>query len=414
MWRFAASTDPPSPADDAGTLVQPATPRRLPAADESTMPSSDSNLSPSGAAVGRSHTLEATPLRRYFEAAASYEASDLLLRGGHPPRVRLKGKLQPLKTDGVDPAAMQEWVINALSPTLRHQLEADGSVDLGVSISSKHRFRVNIFYTRGILAMAARLLSLEQLDFEKLCLPTVLGDIALARDGLVLVGGVTGAGKTTTIAAMLQHINHHRACHIVTLEQPIEFLYVEDKAMIHQREVGVDVPGFAVGLRALMRENPDVVLIGEMRDQETFETALRAAETGHLVFGTIHAPSITQMFTRIYDLFPPDHQPIIRNMLAGQLRAFICQKLLPTTLETPSRVPALEVLRQSPPTRKAIADGRENELEKVMRDGRDDGMRSMIDSLVAWVEKDYIAPRTAEAVAPSAEELRMRLRGIVS
>ncbi len=368
----------------------------------------------SDAVVGRSHTLADTPLRRFFEAAVTYGASDLLIRGGLAPRVRLKGRLQPLKTEPVDPGQMHAWVFESLSPKLAAQLEADGAIDLGVSISPRHRFRVNIFYTRGVLALAGRLLGLEQLNFEKLNLPPVLGEIALADHGLVLVGGVTGAGKTTTIAAMLQHINRTRACHILTLEEPIEFVYIEDKAMIHQREVGIDVPTFAKGLRALVRENPDVVVIGEMRDRETFEAALRAAETGHLVLGTIHAPSTSHMFTRIYDLFPPDHQPMIRAMLAGQMRAFICQKLLATTREQPPRVPAVEILLQSPPTRKHILDGRENELEAVIRERRDAGMQTMLDSLVALVEKDYIAPRTAEVAAANAEELRMRLRGIVS
>jgi twitching motility protein PilT len=386
-------------------------PRPAPSAE----PAAPTDQSPgANAAVGRSHTLAQTPLRRFFEAAVTYGASDLLVRGGQSPRVRLKGKLQPLKADPVDPDQMHAWVYESLSPKLLAQLEAEGAVDLGVSISPRHRFRVNIFQTRGVLALAARLLGLEQLDFEKLHLPPVLGQIAAGEHGLVLVGGVTGAGKTTTIAAMLQHINRTRACHILTLEEPIEFVYIEDKAMIHQREVGVDVPTFAMGLRALVRENPDVVLIGEMRDRETFEAALRAAETGHLVFGTIHAPSTTHMFTRIYDLFPADHQPMIRAMLAGQMRAFICQKLLATTREQPSRVPALEILMQSPPTRKHILDGRENDLDAVIREHRDAGMQTMLDSLVALVEKDYIAPRTAEAAAPSAEELRMRLRGIVS
>lgn len=366
------------------------------------------------AAAGRANTLANTPLRRFFEAAVTYGASDLLVRGGQAPRVRLKGRLQPLKTEPVDPEQMHAWVFESLSPKLAAQLEADGAVDLGVSISPRHRFRVNIFYTRGVLALAGRLLGLEQLDFEKLNLPPVLGEIASGDHGLVLVGGTTGAGKTTTIAAMLQHINRTRACHILTLEEPIEFVYIEDKAMIHQREVGVDAPSFAKGLRALVRENPDVVVIGEMRDRETFEAALRAAETGHLVLGTIHAPSTSHMFTRIYDLFPPDHQPMIRAMLAGQMRAFICQKLLATTREQPTRVPAVEILLQSPPTRKHILDGRENELEAVIRERRDAGMQTMLDSLVALVEKDYIAPRTAEAAAANAEELRMRLRGIVS
>lgn len=213
---------------------------------------------------------------------------------------------------------------------------------------------------------------------------------------------------------MLEAINHQRACHIVTLEDPIEYLLVDDKAMIHQREIGPDVQSFEIGLRALLRENPDVVLIGEMRDRVTMEAALQAAETGHLVFGTLHAPSTSGMFARIYELFAPEYRPAIRNMLAGQMRAFICQRLLPTIREDLHRVPAVEVLLQCPPARKAILDGREHELDEVIKAQRQSGMQTMTDSLVDLVEKEYIHPRTAEAAAPSVEELRMRMRGIVS
>ncbi|MEX0655903.1 MAG: ATPase, T2SS/T4P/T4SS family, partial [Phycisphaeraceae bacterium] len=186
----------------------------------------------------------------------------------------------------------------------------------------------------------------------------------------------------------------------------------DDKAMINQREVGIDVPDFSTALKALVRENPDVVLIGEMRDKETFEAALQAAETGHLVFCTIHASSASQAFGRIYDLFPESERQAIRNLLAFQMQAFMYQKLLPTIREDLQRVPAVEILLQSPPTRKYIQEGREHELDQVIKQNRETGMQSFVDSLVGLVEQQYIHPRVAQQAAPSAEEVKMRLRGI--
>jgi twitching motility protein PilT len=211
---------------------------------------------------------------------------------------------------------------------------------------------------------------------------------------------------------MIQQINLTRSCHIVTIEDPVEYLFTDIKAMISQREVGIDVPSFTVGLRALVRENPDVVLIGEMRDRETFEAALQAAETGHLVFVTIHASTTSQAFGRIYDLFPANERDAIRNLLAYQMRAFVCQKLLPALSDQVQRVPAVEVLLQCPPTRRYILEGREHELEEVIKSERQTGMRTFVDSLVELVQNEYIHPRTAQAAAASPQEIQMRLRGI--
>ena len=211
---------------------------------------------------------------------------------------------------------------------------------------------------------------------------------------------------------MLDEINRRDPVHILTIEDPIEYLFEDKKAMINQREIGLDCPNFAIALRAMVRENPDVVLVGEMRDRETFEAALQAAETGHLVLGTIHASSASQAFGRIYDLFPAEEREAIRTLLAYQMQAFVYQKLLPTLKDDMPRVPAVEILLQSPPVRKAIVEGREAELEKVIKDSRDMGMRTFVDSLVELVETEYIHPRVAQANAPSAEEIKMRLRGI--
>ncbi|MEM9419406.1 MAG: PilT/PilU family type 4a pilus ATPase [Planctomycetota bacterium] len=360
-------------------------------------------------------TLADTPLAKYFKAAVKFESSDLIMRGGQAPKLRLRGDLKALDTPAPSVEDFNKWIHDGLTDEQVQEYADNGSLDIGVDFNvdgESHRFRVNIFLTRGRSAIAARRVSNEILDFSQLHLPEVMNRIVEARQGLILLCGVTGSGKSTTIAAMLDYINKTRACHILTIEDPIEYLFEDKKAMINQREIGLDVPNFPTALRGMVRENPDVVLIGEMRDKETFEAALQASETGHLVFGTIHASSASQAFNRIYDLFEPEEREPIRNILAYQMQAFVYQKLLPTIREDLPRVPAVEVLLQSPPTRKHILEGREDELEKVIKDGREEGMRTYVDSLVELVETNYIHPRVAQANAPSPEEIKMRLRGI--
>lgn len=360
-------------------------------------------------------TLADTPLAKFFKAAVKFQSSDLIMRGGQAPKLRLRGELKALDTTPPSIEEFNKWIHDGLTPEQVQQYADHGSLDIGCDFDvdgESHRFRVNIFLTRGRSAIAARRVSNEILDFEQLHLPPVMNRIVEARQGLVLLCGVTGSGKSTTIAAMLDFINKTRACHILTIEDPIEYLFEDKKAMINQREIGLDVPDFPTALRGMVRENPDVVLIGEMRDKETFEAALQASETGHLVFGTIHASSASQAFNRIYDLFEHEERDAIRAILAYQMQAFVYQKLLPTLKEDLPRVPAVEVLLQSPPTRKYIIEGREDELEKVIKDNRDAGMRTYVDSLVELVETNYIHPRVAQANAPSPEEIKMRLRGI--
>ncbi|MEM8783200.1 MAG: PilT/PilU family type 4a pilus ATPase [Planctomycetota bacterium] len=360
-------------------------------------------------------TLADTPLAKYFKAAVKLQSSDLIMRGGQVPKLRLRGALKGLDTRPPTEDEFNQWIHDGLSKEQIEQYQVKGSLDIGVDFEvdgESHRFRVNIFMTRGRSAIAARRVSNEILNFSQLYLPDAMGEITKYKQGLVLLCGVTGSGKSTTIAAMLDEINQRDSVHILTIEDPIEYLFEDKKSMINQREIGLDCPDFPTALRAMVRENPDVVLVGEMRDRETFEAALQAAETGHLVFGTIHASSATQAFSRIYDLFPAEEREAIRTLLAYQMQAFVYQKLLPTIREDMARVPAVEILLQSPPTRKYIIEGREDELEKVIKDGRDMGMQSFVDSLVDLVEKEYIHPRVAQANAPSPEEIKMRLRGI--
>ena len=360
-------------------------------------------------------TLADTPLSKYFKAAVKFGASDLIMRGGQPPKLRLKGDLKALDTRPPTVEEFNNWIHDGLSEEQIQQYQDKGSLDLGIDFNvdgEKHRFRVNIFLTRSRSAIAARRVSNEILNFKQLHLPPAMEKITHVKQGIILLCGVTGSGKSTTIAAMLDEMNQRDPIHILTIEDPIEYLFEDKKAMINQREIGLDCPDFPTALRAMVRENPDVVLVGEMRDRETFEAALQAAETGHLVLGTIHASSATQAFGRIYDLFPSEEREAIRTLLAYQMQAFVYQKLLPTLKEDMARVPAVEILLQSPPVRKAIIEGREAELDKVIKDSRDMGMRTFVDSLVELVETEYIHPRVAQANAPSADEIKMRLRGI--
>ena len=362
--------------------------------------------------VGDRRSFNNTPLRKYFETAVRYESSDLHLRGGQAPKLRLRGALKNLDTPSIDSEDFEAWVEKGLSKSQWSTYSHTGSVDIGYDLDSENRFRVNVFRTRSRTAIAARRVNSQILSFDDLYLPPTLAKIAEVQQGLVLLCGITGSGKSTTLAAIIEFINQRRPCHIITIEDPIEYIFTDGKAIVNQREIGIDVPDFATALRSMVREDPDIILVGEMRDKETFEAALQASETGHLVFGTIHASSSSQAFGRIYDLFPAEEREGIRNLLAFQMQAIIYQKLLPTLHKDIPRMPAAEILLQSPPTRKFIMEKREHELEQVIKSHRDAGMQSFTDALVELVETNHIHPKTAQASALNPEEVKMRLRGI--
>ncbi len=228
----------------------------------------------------------------------------------------------------------------------------------------------------------------------------------------MLVAGITGSGKSTTIAAALESINQNRPCHIVTIEDPIEYIYTNKKALVNQREIGTDVPNFASALKYLMREDPDVVLIGEMRDMETFQAALSAAETGHLVFGTIHASNASSTIGRILDLYPPDSRDLARQSLSFNLQAIIVQKLLPCLHPEIERVPAIELLLVNPPARKLISEGRDVELQDVICSGEHEGMQDFNESLLQLIQNEYVEQKVAYEASPNRDELQMMLKGI--
>ena len=348
----------------------------------------------------------------FLKACIKISASDLIMKSELSPRLRVKGSLKPLDTPPVTAEEFDKIARAILSEEQLADLHKFGSVDFAYDYDDNNRFRVNLFMARGRLSCAARLITSNILPFEGLHLPPIMSEIAMQPQGIVLLCGVTGSGKSTTIASMLDYVNQRKQAHIVTIEDPIEYIFTDKKATINQREIGIDCLDFKIALRALVRENPDIVLVGEMRDQETFEAALHAAETGHLVYGTIHASSTTQTFSRIYGLFEQEEVEGVRRILGHQMRAFVYQKLLPTLHENIPRIPALEILINNGVVRAHILEGREGELREYLKsiEARQTGMIDFNESLVQLVEKEYIHMRTAMDATPNKDELMMRLK----
>ncbi len=274
------------------------------------------------------------------------------------------------------------------------------------------RFRVNMLRQLGKVGLVARRVNNKIPNFEGLYLPPVIESLCKFDQGMVLLAGVTGSGKSTTIASMLNWINQHYQKHILTLEDPIEFIFTEDKCLINQREIGIDVKDFEIGMKHAVREDPDMMLVGEMRDQETFMTAIHAAETGHLVFGTIHASSAPSTIGRILDLFPQEMHPALRSAIAFNMKGIVAQKLLPSIKEGVSRVPTCEIMIFNGTIRKLILEEQDAKLADAIRIGAADGMQNFTMSLKDLVEKDLIDRATAFEVAPNVDELKMALKGI--
>jgi twitching motility protein PilT len=264
-----------------------------------------------------------------------------------------------------------------------------------------------------MVSLAARHITSNIPPFESLHVPKTIETVSdNTHDGLILVTGPTGSGKSTTIASMIDHINRTRPCHIVTIEDPIEFLHVDKKAIVSQREIGIDVPNFDDGLRSLMRQDPDVVLVGEMRDNETLTAAMRAAETGHLVFGTLHSNNAAQTIQRILDLFPMEERELARQTFALTVRAIISQQLLPGIKKEAKRIPAIEILLANPIVKKLISEERESDIPGVIRSCEGEGMQDFTESLRKLVEGEWIDLKVALQYAPNVEELKMALKGI--
>lgn len=351
-------------------------------------------------------------LEQYFKAMLKADASDLHLKPGLPPHIRTGSKIRATKSAPLSPAEIEVMTFELLTEKQKAYFMEHGSIDIAHEVEGEDRFRINFFRQRGNIGVAARRVTRNIPDFKSLHLPAAIEKVAKEHQGLVLVSGATGSGKSTTIAAMLEYINTTRPCHIVTIEDPIEYLYEDKKALVSQREVGIDVESFESALKYLMREDPDVVLIGEMRDRDTFNAALQASETGHLVFGTVHASTAPQTIGRVLDLFPPESRNLIRQSLAFNLRSIICQKLIPSIKPKIGRIPAIEILLANPSVRQFIEESREGELSDIIKTHERDGMQSFTKSLLELIDKDFIDPHTAYEVAPNPDELKMLMKGI--
>ncbi|MGB7347919.1 MAG: PilT/PilU family type 4a pilus ATPase [Pirellulaceae bacterium] len=355
------------------------------------------------------------PVDKIFRALVKLEGSDLHMKVGQPPMVRVGGELKPLNRGPLG----REEAVDLLVPMMDDRnlviFEEEGGADFSYTCTVDGvtwRFRVNMLMSLGNIGLVARRISNWIPDFKGLFLPDSMESLCHYEQGMVLLAGVTGSGKSTTIGSMLNYINSIYRKHILTLEDPIEFIYTEDKCLINQREIGQDVKDFEIGMKHAVREDPDIILVGELRDEETFMTAIHAAETGHLVFGTIHAASASTCIGRILDLFPEEMHNAIRAAIAFNMKGIVAQKLLRSIRPGVSRVPTVEVMTFTPMIKKLVLEGQDNKLPDAIRIGADDGMQDFTMSLQQLIEDELIDRPTAFAVAPNKDALKMALKGI--
>jgi twitching motility protein PilT len=351
-------------------------------------------------------------MHKFFRAAVKTGASDLHLKVGQPPKLRVYGELKNTTGEAMTEEQMEDMVFEILNPEQKESFLKNGTCDFAHEVGEEARFRVNIFRQRGMVSLAARRVNAIVPPFEDLHLPAILEKIADGRQGLVLVVGPTGCGKTTTIASMIDYINRTRSAHIVTIEDPIEYLFKDKKAIVSQREIGIDVEDFEQALKYLMRQDPDVVFVGEMRDAKTVTAAMRSAETGHLVLGTMHSANASQAVQRLLDLFPQSERDLTRQSLSLTIKAILSQVLLPSIKEGVDRIPAVEILLANPEVKKLISEEREADLPNLIRSCRHEGMQDLTDNLCELVKNGSIEPKDAYKYAPNAEELKMALKGI--
>src|ERR687896_734790 len=338
------------------------------------------------------------------------EASDLHLTSGAPPMIRHHGKLHALEYPNLTPQLCREVIYSILTNDQRQRLETDWQIDFAYSIPGRARFRVNAYFQRASIGAAFRLIPHEMPALGDLGLPSTLEDFTKKPRGFVLVTGPTGSGKSTTLAAMLDLINETRHEHILTIEDPIEFLHRHKSCIVNQRELGADAKGFGPALKAALRQDPDVILVGEMRDLETMSTALTAAETGHLVFATLHTQDTAQTVDRIVDSFPPAQQHQVRVQLSIALQGIVTQQLLPTA-DGKGRVCATEVLVPTPGVRNLIREGKTHQIYSALQTGASHGMQTMDASLVDLVRQGKITTQLAERRSSTPAELKRLLGG---
>src|ERR671919_262005 len=333
-------------------------------------------------------------LSDYLLDAANMGASDLHVTAGLPPMVRINGKLQPFSYPPLTTNATRDLIYDLLSNDQRQRLENEWELDFSYALPRSARFRVNVYFQRGAIGAAFRTIPSEIKSIDELGLPKVIEELTEKPRGLVLVTGPTGSGKSTSLAAMIDKINKTRHEHIMSVEDPIEFLHTHKQCIVNQREVNQDTKSFAEALKHVLRQDPDVILVGEMRDLETIALAVTAAETGHLVFGTLHTQDAPQTVDRVIDVFPPHQQEQIRVMLAGTLQGVVCQQLLKTQ-DGRGRVAAVEVMIANSAIRNLIREGKVHQMYSTMQAGKNDGMVTMDQSLATLVQRGRVTYQTA-------------------
>jgi twitching motility protein PilT len=352
-------------------------------------------------------------INKLFRMVMKHEGSDLHMKVGLPPMMRLRNAIRAMEMKAITADEMERLIFPILSDRSKRLLEEFGGADFAHVIGRDEcRFRVNLFKQRGYLSLVARRVSTKVPTFDKLGLPPSIEKLCHYDQGMIILAGVTGSGKSTTIASMLDYINERERVHILTIEDPIEYLFADKKAVINQREVGLDVADWHIALKHAVREDPDVILVGEMRDRETFEAGINAAETGHLVFGTIHASTAPSTIGRILDLFPADMHPAMRQSLAFNLKAIVCQKLLPSIKPGVQRVPTNEIMIMNPTIKELIIKAEDKKLTDAIKIGFLEGMMDFNESLRQLVERGDVDRATALEVAPNPEALKMAFKGI--
>jgi twitching motility protein PilT len=338
-------------------------------------------------------------------------ASDMHITTSTPPLLRIDGAIVPLKLPPLGPVETKQLCFSVLTEEQRSHFEKHNELDLSFGVKGLSRFRANIYMQRGAVAGAFRTIPFKILSFDELGLPQIVAEFALKPSGLILVTGPTGSGKSTTLAAIIDKINTEQRLHIITVEDPIEYLHPHKLSIVNQREVGSDTEGFKNALKYVLRQDPDVVLVGEMRDLETIEAALTISETGHLVFATLHTNSAVSTVNRIIDVFPPHQQPQVRSKLSFVLQGVVSQQLLPR-MGTPGRVMALEILVPNPAIRNLIREDKVHQIYSQMQVGQEKfGMQTLNQSLYSLYQRRLISQEEAMGRSIEPDELRMMMEG---
>ncbi len=352
-------------------------------------------------------------IEKLLSSMGQLEASDLHLKVGYPPFYRIRGALRAAKMPLLpDTAYVTGMLEDLIPPTRRNEFDERGALDFAVRGPTGDRYRVNMYRAMGDTHASIRRVQSEVPTFEALNLPPIYKKVVdKSVEGLILVSGATGTGKSTTLAAIVERINDLRSMHIVTIEDPVEFVFKPKKSIVAQREIGIDVASYPEGLRSVVRQDPDCIMIGEMRDKETMLAALQAAETGHLVLGSLHVNDVQQTFSRILEFFPRSDHAFIRSSLSNSLKAIFCQRLMPG-IEEGTVFPATEVLLKNTVVKEKILHEKDEEISHLLTQYHDEGMRSFTFSLCELIEQEKVHYDTAMEHAPSREALSSAVKGI--